>query len=143
MLNRNYSFNKGHGFVIGKSTLMQLLSHYNNIYNMLTEGKRLNILFLDNDKASKKIYHGILLQKIKIHMISGKIGKWIKEFVTVKKFRIVSIECMLEGNLESQVPQGTFITVVSFVIVISEQCSNESFSMVNQTKYVYCLIVRG
>ncbi len=52
----------------------QLLSQYNDIR------KRLNTVFLDFAKAFDKVDHEILLEKVKKHKISGKIGKWIKEF---------------------------------------------------------------
>ena len=44
----NQQLNDGqHGFVPGRSTQTQLLSHCNDIYEALMEGKRLDTIFLD------------------------------------------------------------------------------------------------
>ena len=93
----NKKCNKGqHGFVPGKSTQTQLLSHYNDIYDTLMEGKRLDTIFLDFAKAFDKVDHEILLEKIRTHKISGKIGKWIREFLTDRKFRVVANSCICQ-----------------------------------------------
>merc|ERR1712175_60266 len=93
----NEMFNDGqHGFVPGRSTQTQLLSHFSDIYDTLMEGKRLDSIFLDFAKAFDKVDHAILLEKVKKHKISGKIGNWIKEFLTNRKFRVVANGCMSE-----------------------------------------------
>ena len=115
-------FNSGqHGFVPGRSTQTQLLSHFNDIYDTLMEGKRLDTIFLDFAKAFDKVDHAILLEKVKKHKISGKIGNWIKEFLTNRKFRVVANGCMSdEGDVTSGVPQGTVLAAILFVIMISD-----------------------
>ena len=118
----NEMFNDGqHGFVPGRSTQTQLLSHFNDIYDTLMEGKRLDTIFLDFAKAFDKVDHAILLEKVKKHKISGKIGNWIKEFLTNRKFRVVANGCMSEeGDVMSGVPQGTVLAAILFVIMISD-----------------------
>ena len=72
-------FNNGqHGFVPGRSTQTQLLSHLNDIFEAYMEGKRLDSVFLDFAKAFDKVDHQILLEKVRKHKISGKIGRWIQ-----------------------------------------------------------------
>ena len=52
----NQRLNDGqHGFVPGRSTQSELLAHYNDIYEAITDGKRLNTLFLDFSKAFDKV----------------------------------------------------------------------------------------
>merc|ERR1712082_326651 len=106
----NEMFNGGqHGFVPGRSTQTQLLSHFNDVFDTLTEGKRLDTVFLDFAKAFDKVDHEILLEKVRKHKISGKIGKWIKELLKDRKFRVVANGCMSdEGDVLSGVPQGEF-----------------------------------
>ena len=53
------------------------------------EGKRLDTIFLDFAKASAKVDHAILLEKVKKNKISDKIGNWIKELLTNRKFRVI------------------------------------------------------
>merc|ERR1712120_46889 len=65
-LEKTEKINDGqHGFVPGRSTQTQLLCHYNDIYEALTEGKRMDTVFLDFAKAFDKIDHNILLEKVK------------------------------------------------------------------------------
>ena len=121
-LTENEMFNKGqHGFVPGRSTQTQLLSHFNDIFDTLAEGKRLDTVYLDFAKAFDKVDHDILLEKIKKHKISGKIGNWIREFLSDRKFRVVVNGCMSdEGEVTSGVPQGTVLAAILFVIMISD-----------------------
>ena len=119
---KNKKFNNGqHGFVPGRSTQTQLLAHYNDIYETIMEGKRLDSVFLDFAKAFDKVDHDILLEKVRAHNISGKIGKWIKEFLRNRKFRVVANGCMSEDErVTSGVPQGTVLAAILFVIMISD-----------------------
>ena len=118
----NQKFNKGqHGFVPGRSTQTQLLAHYNDIYEALMEGKRVDTVFLDFAKAFDKVDHKILLEKVRNHKISGKLGKWIEEFLKDRKFRVVANGCMSdEEDVVSGVPQGTVLAAILFVIMISD-----------------------
>merc|ERR1712121_189958 len=121
-LKKNEKINEGqHGFVPGRSTQIQLLCHYNDIYEALTEGERMDTVFLDFAKAFDKIDHNILLEKGKKHGTWGKIGRWIMEFLRGRKFRVVANECMSrEEDVISGVPQGTVLAAILFVIMISD-----------------------
>ena len=93
----------------------------NDVYDTLAEGKQLDTIFLDFAKAFDKVDHEILLEKVRKHKISGKIGKWIKEFLTDRKFKVVANGCMSdEGDVMSGVPQGTVLAAILFVIMISD-----------------------
>merc|ERR1712066_303853 len=121
-LKKNEKINEGqHGFVPGRSTQTQLLCHYNDIYEALTEGERMDTVFLDFAKAFDKVDHNILLEKVKKHGIGGKIGRWIMEFLKGRKFRVVANGCMSrEEDVISGVPQGTVLTAILLVIMISD-----------------------
>ena len=118
----NQQLNDGqHGFVPGRSTQTQLLSHYNDIYEALMEGKRLDTIFLDFAKAFDKVDHSILLAKVKKQKIGGKLGLWISEFLKGRKFRVVANGCMSrEEDVISGVPQGTVLVAILFVIMLSD-----------------------
>ena len=78
-------------------------------------------MFLDFAKAFDKVDHGILLRKVKEHGIGGKIGKWIREFLKNRKFRVVASGYMSEEeDVKSGVPQGTVLAAILFVIMISD-----------------------
>ena len=128
----NEEFNKGqHGFVPGRSTQTQLLSHLNDIFEAYMEGKRLDSVFLDFAKAFDKVDHQILLEKVRKHKISGKLGKWIQEFLRDRKFRVVANGYMSEEEeVTSGVPQGTVLAAILFVIMISDIDENVKHSIV-------------
>ncbi|CAL4216515.1 unnamed protein product, partial [Meganyctiphanes norvegica] len=119
---KHQQINKGkHGFVPGRSTQTQLLAHYNDIYEALMEGKRIDTVFLDFAKAFDKVDHEILLEKVRMHKISGKLGKWIRVFLKDRKFVVAANGCMSEEeNVMSGVPQGTVLAAILYVIMISD-----------------------
>ena len=121
-LKKKQKINDGqHGFVPGRSTQTQLLCHYNGKYEALTEGKRMDAVFLDFAKAFDKVDHNILLEKVKKHGIGGKIGRWIMEFLRGRKFRVVANGSMSrEEDVISGVPQGTVLAAILFIIMISD-----------------------
>ena len=118
----NQKFNDGqHGFVRGRSTQSQLLAHYYDIYEAIMEGKRMDTVFLDFAKAFDKVDHEILLEKVRNHGITGKLGNWLREFLKNRKFRVVANGCMSEEeSVISGVPQGTVLAAILFVIMISD-----------------------
>ena len=110
-----------HGFVPGKSTQTQILEHLCDIYEAIAEGVRIDTVYLDFAKAFDKVNHKILLQKLMKHKIKGKIGIWIKEFLSNRKYRVVANgEISEEQDVKSGVPQGTVLAAVLFVIMISD-----------------------
>ena len=91
------------------------------IYEAVVEEKRIDTVYLDFAKAFDKVDHSILIKKVKEHGIGGKIGKWLIEFLTNRKFRVVANGSMSEeGWVKSGVPQGTVLAAILFVIMISD-----------------------
>ena len=120
-----------HGFVPGRSTQTQLLQHYCDIFETLSEDTRIDTIFLDFAKAFDKVDHDILLQKVFNHKIKGKIGLWLKEFLNSRKYRVVANgEMSEEQSVLSGVPQGTVLAAILFVIMISDIDENVKNSIV-------------
>ena len=110
-----------HGFVPGRSTQSQLLQHYCDIYEALAEGVRIDTVYLDFAKAFDKVNHKILLEKIVKHKIKGKIGRWILEFLSNRKYKVVANgETSELQEVISGVPQGTVLAAILFVIMIAD-----------------------
>ncbi|CAL4068282.1 unnamed protein product, partial [Meganyctiphanes norvegica] len=71
-LNEQNLINPGqHGFVTRRSTKTQLPQHYSGNFETLSEGTRIDTIFLDFTKAFDKVDHDILLQKVAKHKIKG------------------------------------------------------------------------
>ena len=60
-------------FCLEWSTQTQFLCHYNDLYEAVTEGERLDTVFWDFAKAFDKVEHIISLEKVKKHGTAGKI----------------------------------------------------------------------
>ena len=125
----------------GRSTQTKLLYHYNDIYEALNEGKRLDTVFLDFAKIFDKVDHTMLLEKVKKHGIGGKIGRWIMEFLKERKFRAVANGCMSrEEDVISGVPQGTVLAAILFVIMISDIDENIKKCLIRILQMIQVLI---
>ena len=110
-----------HGFVPGRSTQTQLLDHFCRAYEAIEEGARLDTVYLDFAKAFDKVDHKILLIKLAENKIKGKLGIWIKEFLSNRKFKVVANgERSKEQDVKSGVPQGTVLASILFVIMIND-----------------------
>ena len=97
----------------------------------MIEGKRLDTVYLDFAKSFDKVDHNILLEKVMKHGIGGKIGRWIMEFLRGRKFRVVANGHMSrEENVVSGVPQGTVLSAIFFVIMISDIDENVKMSII-------------
>ena len=112
------------------STQTQLLSHYEDIYEPLAEGERLDTVFLDFVKAFDKVDHTILLENVKKHGIGGKIGRWMMKFLMERRFRVVANGCMSIEDMISGVPQGTVKAAILFAIMISDIGENVKECMI-------------
>ena len=121
-LTKEQRFNKNQfGFIEGRSTITQLLKHYNDIHEAIKEKRRMDTVYLDFAKAFDKVDHVILMQKVKKHGIGGKIGIWLTEFLWDREFTVIANGKMSKSRtVKSGVPQGTVLAALLFVIMISD-----------------------
>ena len=74
--------NTHHGFRSGRSCVSVLLDVFDDLMHMLSSDTTVDMIYLDFSKAFDKVYHGILLHKLKDVGITGKLGIWFFQFLT-------------------------------------------------------------
>ena len=72
-----------HGFRGRRSLHSVLLSVFDDVMQLLRSGNNtVDMVYIDFAKAFNKVDHGVLLQKIKMLGITGKLGVWLYHFLT-------------------------------------------------------------
>ena len=70
--NNKHNLNQ-HGFRAGRSCFSQLLPHYDRILSLLEKGLNVDTVYLDFAKAFDKVDHSLVLKKLSLLGVRGKI----------------------------------------------------------------------
>ena len=111
-----------HGSRPMRSTLTQLLAHWDVILDGLVDAKGVDSVYLDFSKAFDKVETGVLLHTLKDSKVLGKVGVWIGKFLDSScRQQAVAVDGRLSAlsAVISGVPQGTVLGPILFLLHIS------------------------
>ena len=117
----NLISNKQHGFRKGRSCLTQLLGHFDNILQNHAKDIETDVIYLDYAKAFDKVDHAILLKKLSLYGVKGKLLEWLKQFLEHRtQVVVVDGEQSVPAPVISGVPQGTVLGPILFIMYLND-----------------------
>ena len=133
-MDNNLLIEQSSGFKRKDSTVNQLLKIVHQIYQDINNGKDTCLVFLDVSKAFDKVWHKVLLFKLRQLGIVGTLYDWIEHYLTGRSQKVVinGISSSLR-NLQTGVPQGSILGPLLFFLYINDiindlQCNVKLFA---------------
>ena len=134
------------GFRSGRSVEDQLLLVYNDISAWLDSGFSADVVLFDFSKAFDVVSHGVLMDKLSLLGVSGRLLKWIGGFLIGRRMCVsVSGARSSARPVMSGVPQGSVLGPLLFIVFVNHLPSflkNQSKMFADDMK-IYLKVRRG
>ena len=92
LTDNNLFSNKQFGFMNGRSTTLQLMHYLDKCVESVAQGRVVDVIYFDFQKAFDMVPHKKLLSKINSFGIRGKLLRWIENFIVGRKQCVPSSE---------------------------------------------------
>ena len=111
--------NKQHGFIVGRSTLTNLLNCDAAIADIMQAGHSYNLLSFDFMKAFDKVPHSEVHNAVSALGIGGKALEWLDSFLANRTFRVrIDESISASADVTSGIIQGTSLGLIFYTIFI-------------------------
>ena len=129
---------KQYGFISGRSTSSQLLTVLDEWTEALDQGKEIDCIYMDYQKAFESVPHNRLMEKLKCYKIDNLTLKWIESFLYGRKQKVVlNGESSKWEPVQSGIPQGSVLGPTLFVMYINDlpECvKSQAYLFADDTK---------